>query len=165
MNHAELAQKYFLEGYNCAQSVVLAFSDLTHIDEDQAVRLASSFGGGMGGLRQNCGAVSGILIVAGLLMGYDEPNNLEVKRAHYERVQALVNAFLDENGTMNCRELLTRAGVPVFPTPAERTPEYYARRPCPHLVASAAAILDRMLAEALPSEKDATKSRVHTSNS
>lgn len=147
MKHVDLAREYFLKGYNCTQAVVLAFSDLTKIDEVQAVRLASSFGGGMGGLRETCGAVSGMLIVAGLLMGYDEPDNLEVKHAHYERVQALVNAFVEQNGTMNCRELLTRAGVPVSPTPAERTPEYYAKRPCEHLVASAAALLDDALGE------------------
>ena len=145
MNHADLAREYFLKGYNCAQSVVLAFSDLTNIDEVQAVRLASSFGGGMGGLRETCGAVSGMLIVAGLLMGYDEPNNLEVKQAYYARVQALVNAFIERNGTMNCRELLTRAGVPVSPTPAERTPEYYAKRPCERLIASAAALLEEAI--------------------
>ena len=143
--NGERAYALFCEGYNCAQSVALAFSDLTNIDEVKAVRLASSFGGGMGGLRETCGAVSGMLIVAGLLMGYDEPNNLEVKRAHYERVQALVNAFIERNGTMNCRELLTRAGVPVSPTPAERTPEYYAKRPCERLIASAAALLDETI--------------------
>ena len=112
MNHADLAREYFLKGYNCAQSVALAFSDLTNIDEVQAVRLASSFGGGMGGLRETCGAVSGMLIVAGLLMGYDEPNNLEVKQAYYARVQALVNAFIERNGTMNCR-----SPAPASPSP------------------------------------------------
>lgn len=147
MNHADLAREYFRRGYNCAQAVTLAFSDLTHIEESQAVRLASSFGGGLGGLRETCGAVSGMLIVAGLLLGYDEPNNLEVKRAHYERIQALVHQFVEQNQTFNCRELLTRAGVPVSPTPAERTPEYYAKRPCERLIGDAAALLDRYLEE------------------
>lgn len=145
MNHAELAREYFRRGYNCAQAVTLAFSDLTGIEEEQAVHLASSFGGGMGGLRETCGAVSGMLIVAGLLFGYDEPNNLEVKRAHYERVQELVRQFVEKNQTYNCRELLTRAGVPVSPTPSERTPEYYAKRPCERLIGEAAELLDRYL--------------------
>ena len=147
MEHKALAEEFFRAGYNCAQAVVVAFHDTLGISERQAARLSSSFGGGMGRMRETCGAVSGMLIVAGLLMGYDEPNNLEVKQAYYARVQALVSAFIERNGTMNCRELLTRAGVPVSPTPAERTPEYYAKRPCERLIASAAALLDEALGE------------------
>ena len=147
MNHAELAREYFRRGYTCAQAVTLAFSDRLPIEETQAMRLASSFGGGMGGLREACGAVSGLLIVAGLLFGFDEPNNLAVKQAHYARIQALVRAFVEKNGSMNCRVLLEQAGVPVLPTPSERTPEYYEKRPRERLIGEAAELLDRLLEE------------------
>ena len=147
MDHASEAKRLFLEGYNCAQAVFCAFRDLTGMDLDAAARLSSSFGGGMGRLREVCGTVSGALLALGILRGYDDPKDPEQKKAHYALVQEFARRFREKNGTIVCRELLR--DVPVIPgdTPEERTPEFYARRPCLRLVGEAAAILDEMLAE------------------
>ena len=147
MDHAEEAKRLFLEGYNCAQAVFCAFCDLTGLDVDAAARMASSFGGGMGRLREVCGAVSGALLALGMLRGYDDPHDPGAKAAHYRRVQEFARRFREKNGTIVCRELLR--GVPTTPggTPEPRTPEYYARRPCPRIIGEAAAILDEMLNE------------------
>ena len=75
MNHSETARALFLQGYNCAQSVAGAFSTELDLPFDVVVRLASSFGGGMGRMREVCGAVSGMFLVAGMLYGYDDPND------------------------------------------------------------------------------------------
>ena len=147
MEHAKEAERLFLEGYNCAQAVFCAFCDLTGMDIDAAARLSSSFGGGMGRLREVCGTVSGALLALGVLRGYDDPKNPEAKKAHYALVQEYARRFREKNETIVCRELLKN--VPVTPggIPEERTPEFYARRPCLRLVCDAAAILDEMLAE------------------
>ena len=147
MNHAEEAKRLFLEGYNCAQAVFCAFRDLTGMDIDAAARLSSSFGGGMGRLREVCGTVSGALLALGILRGYDDPKDPEQKKAHYALVQEYARRFREMNGTIVCRELLK--GVPVSPggIPEERTPEFYASRPCLRLAGEAAKILDEMLLE------------------
>ena len=87
--YGQKAKKLFLEGYNCSQSVFLAFEDKYDMDHSMAMKLSSSFGGGMGRLREVCGAVSGMFMVAGLLYGYDEPKNFEAKSEHYARIQEL----------------------------------------------------------------------------
>ncbi len=147
MDHAKEAERLFLEGYNCAQAVFCAFRDLTGMELNAAARLSSSFGGGMGRLREVCGTVSGALLALGMLRGYDDPKDPEQKKAHYALVQEYVRRFREKNETIICRELLKN--VPVAPggTPEERTPEFYARRPCLRLVGEAAAILDEILAE------------------
>ena len=147
MDHAKEAERLFLEGYNCAQAVFCAFRDLTGMDLDAAARMASSFGGGMGRLREVCGTVSGALLALGILRGYADPKDPEQKKAHYALVQEYARRFKEKNETIVCRELLKN--VPVSPggTPEERTPDFYARRPCLHLAGEAAAILDEMLAE------------------
>ena len=147
MDHAKEAERLFLEGYNCAQAVFCAFRDVTGMELDAAARLSSSFGGGMGRLREVCGAVSGALLVLGMLRGYDDPKDPDQKKAHYALVQEFARRFQEKNGTIVCRELLKN--VPVTPggVPEERTPDFYARRPCPRLVDDAAAILDEILAE------------------
>ena len=147
MDHAKEAERLFLEGYNCAQAVFCAFCDETGLDIDAAARLSSSFGGGMGRLREVCGTVSGALLVLGMLRGYDDPKDPDQKKAHYALVQEFARRFQEKNGTIVCRELLKN--VPVTPggVPEERTPDFYARRPCPRLVDDAAAILDEILAE------------------
>ena len=147
MDHAEKAKELFLAGYNCAQAVFCAFCDETGLDVDAAARLSSSFGGGMGRLREVCGTVSGVLMALGALCGYDDPTDPEAKKAHYQLVQEYARRFREKHGSIVCRELLK--DVPVTPgdTPEKRTPEFYARRPCLGLVCDAAAILDEMLKE------------------
>lgn len=106
MSRREAAINLFKEGYNCSQAVLLAFSDLTELSDEQAALVASSFGAGMGKLREVCGAVSGMLMAAGMIRGYTEPRNPTAKAEHYQFVQSLANAFKVRNGSIICRELL-----------------------------------------------------------
>ncbi len=147
MNRGELAAQNFRSGCNCAQAVLLAFSDLTGLEDDVAMKLASSFGGGMGRLREVCGAVSGMFMVAGLLYGDGTVPSHEAKTAHYARIQELAARFREENGSILCRELLQ--GVPTDKTavPEHRTPEYYKKRPCADLVRDAALLMERYIVE------------------
>ena len=148
-DHSQKAQAYFLEGYNCAQSVLLAFHEELGLDKDTAARMASSFGGGMGRLREVCGAISGMFLAAGLFYGYSDPRDTEGKKAQYERVQALATDFRDKNGSIVCRELLGLDHHVDAPTPSARTAAYYKKRPCAELVADAAGILEAMILEAM----------------
>ena len=147
MNHTEEAQRLFMQGYNCAQAVFCAFRDETGLSLEDAARLSSSFGGGMGRLREVCGTVSGALLALGMLRGYADPQDPELKKAHYKLVQEYARRFREENGTIICRELLKNVPVTLGDTPEPRTPEFYARRPCLRLAGQAAAILDEMLSE------------------
>ena len=154
MDHGEEAKGLFLEGYNCAQAVFCAFCDETGLDRDMAARLASSFGGGMGRLREVCGTVSGALLALGMLRGYADPKDPQAKADHYRLVQEYARRFRERNGSIVCRELLKN--VPVTPggVPEKRTPEFYARRPCLRLAGEAAAILDEMLQEITPEKSE-----------
>ena len=143
--YAQKAQELFYEGYNCAQAVLGAFAERAGISFETAVKTASSFGGGMGGMREVCGAVSGMLMAAGLIFGYEKPNDRAAKSEHYARVRKLSEQFREENGSIICRELLGMAGQKGSQEPAERTEEYYKKRPCPELVAMAAAVLEDYL--------------------
>ena len=141
---ADMARRNFLEGYNCSQSVVLAFTDVLEeqgIDARTMARLASPFGGGMGRMREVCGAVSGMLMVLGLTEGYDDAKAFAAKKELYQKVQELCGAYREENGSIVCRELLGLAKGPDAPVPEKRTDAYYRKRPCPELCACAARIL------------------------
>lgn len=146
MTHPELAMQNFKSGYNCAQAVLLAFSDLTGLDNATAMKLSSSFGGGMGRLREVCGAVSGMFMVAGLLYGGGDVPAHESKMAHYSRIQQLAAAFREKNGAIVCRELLG-AAADTRPEPEKRTDAYYQKRACAQLCYDAAEILDNYIAE------------------
>ena len=150
MDHSILAGDLFLGGYNCSQSVVVAFCDVTGLDRDFAARMASSFGGGMGRQREVCGAVSGILMVLGLLYGYDTPGDDVSKKKQYQDIQALCGRFREEVGSIVCREIL--GNPPTDPTPSPRTAEYYKKRPCARMVMTAARLMDEYIA-AHPLEK------------
>lgn len=145
MEHAARARQLFLDGCNCAQAVFVAFCDKTGLPEADAMRLASSFGGGMGRLREVCGALTGAFLVAGWLYGYEAPGDDTAKGAHYARIQALAAAFRDRFGSILCRELLPHPDHSPNPTP--RTPAFYAERPCAQFVSAAAELLDRYLDE------------------
>lgn len=145
--YARKAGNNFRAGYNCAQSVFLAFQDLHGIDDTTAARLSSSFGGGMGRLREVCGAVSGMFMVAGVLYGYDDPQNYQEKSEHYERIQQLAKAYELENGSIICRELLGLNKKKDEPQPEKRTAEYYKKRPCEELVKMSAAIMEQYIQE------------------
>jgi len=147
MDHGMKAAELFLQGYNCAQAVAVAFCDVTGLESAFTAKMASSFGGGMGRLREVCGAVSGMLLVAGLVYGYepDENGDDTAKRAHYQLVQQLAGAFREECGSIVCREILKNP--PSDPNPTPRTAEFYRKRPCARMVMTAARILDDYMAE------------------
>ncbi len=147
MDKRELAQGLFKNGYNCAQAVLLAYADELSLDKKSAAMMASSFGGGMGRMREVCGAVSGMLMTAGVKCGYSDPKDSSGKLAHYELVQALANEFRAKNGSIICRELLNGMGADAKPTPSERTEKYYHKRPCELLVGDAAEIICRYFEE------------------
>lgn len=142
---SERAKELFLEGYNCSQAVVGAFADLIPVEFDMLMKMASSMGGGMGRMREVCGAVSGMFLVAGFLKGYSDPKAKEEKSEHYRLIQALAEEFKNENGSIICRDLLGETKTPVTHIPEERTNGYYQKRPCKDLVADAVEILEKYL--------------------
>ena len=146
MEHGIKAAELFLSGSNCAQAVVVAFCDVTGLTPEFSAKMASSFGGGMGRLREVCGAVSGMLMVAGLLYGYEDPGEDDVsKKAHYRLVQELAGKFREQAGSIVCREILKNP--PSDPNPTPRTEEFYKKRPCARMVILAAKILDDYIAQ------------------
>ena len=145
MDHGIQAAELFLSGYNCAQAVAVAFHEELGLTEQQAARMASAFGGGMGRMREVCGAVSGMLFVLGSLYGYDTPGDDVRKKELYSRVQALAAGFRAENGSIICREILKNP--PTDPTPSPRTAEYYAQRPCARMVLTAARLMEQFMEE------------------
>ena len=145
MDHGRKAAELFLSGYNCAQAVAVAFCDVTGLTEQQAARMSSAFGGGMGRLREVCGAVSGMLLVLSALYGYDTPGDDVSKKRLYQEVQALAGKFREENGSIICREILKNP--PSDPNPTPRTAEFYAKRPCAKMVMTAGRLLDAFLEE------------------
>ncbi len=142
---AEIAKKNFEEGYNCCQAVVLAFADEMKLDRNAALAIASSFGGGIGRLREVCGAVSGMCIVAGMLYGYTSPDAKEEKANHYKLIQDMAHKFEKQNGSIICKVLTgIEKGSHV---PEDRSGEYYQKRPCALLVYDAAQILETIIKE------------------
>ena len=148
-DHAKIAEELFLKGYNCAQAVFCAFTDLTGYDIDASARMSSSFGGGLGRLRETCGVVSAAALVLGILWGYDDPADYEAKKRHYALIRDFAERFRTKNESIRCRELLTLAGL--HPEsggePEQRSEEFYRKRPCPRLVYDAARILDEIISE------------------
>ena len=147
MTHAQKAEALFYEGYNCAQSVLLAFGDITGLDEKTAAALSSSFGGGLGRLREVCGAVSGASMVLGILRGYDDPTDAEAKKAHYHLIQEFAERFRKANGSIVCRELLSGVSTVEGNYPEARTESYYKKRPCVELVGDSAEILEEYISK------------------
>ena len=152
MDHGTKAAELFLQGYNCAQSVAVAFSDVTGLEETAVSRMVSGFGGGMGRLREVCGAVSGMVFVASVLYGYSAPEDNKGKRELYALVQTLAEEFRAQAGSIICRELLDNP--PSDPNPSPRTAEYYKERPCARMVFLAGQILDRYIADHPPVATD-----------
>ena len=142
----ELAMKLFCDGFNCAQSIVGAFAKEMGLSTEQAMKLSSPFGAGMGKMRHVCGAVSGMFMVLGMLEGYDSPTADREKAQLYEKVQSLANSFKEKNETIICAELLEGLKVAGGHKPEERNEEeYYKIRPCARFVGDAAEILEKHL--------------------
>lgn len=147
MTHSEKAAELFTHGYNCSQAVFAAFCDVTGMDEKTALKLSSSFGGGMGRLREVCGAVSGAFMVAGMLFGYDSYDDDISKKEHYALIQDIAKRFKERNNSIICRELIQGLAKDTLPTPTPRNIEFYKTRPCLRFVMDAADILDDIIKE------------------
>ncbi|MDO4511591.1 MAG: C-GCAxxG-C-C family protein [Bacteroidales bacterium] len=139
---AQAGREYFQKGYNCAQAVVAAFADVYPEDDiNTLMRLAASFGGGMGRLRMTCGAVTGMFMLAGLENGSATPVDLDSRARNYALVQELAAKFKEESDSLICATLIgLRVGTIEPPRPSERTAQYYRQRPCPRLVETACRI-------------------------
>ena len=154
-SRTEQAVELFKEGFNCSQSVFAAYADLFGMDKETALRVSASFGGGIGRMREVCGAANGMFLVAGMLTGATEGKDQEAKKNNYEVVQRLAAEFKKENrGTYICRELLglNKDGTKIAlgdTTPEARTEEYYKKRPCLKTIEGAAAIVERMLLDGI----------------
>lgn len=142
----------FKEGYNCSQSVVAAFADLYGFSEEQALRMSASFGGGIGRMRQTCGAACGMFLLAGLEKGAVKGDDREGKAANYALVQELAAEFKKRNGSLICAELLGLKRPEGSSQPEARTEQYYAKRPCVQMVEEAARIWSEYLMQAAVKE-------------
>ena len=143
MNNSEKAVQLFLGGYNCAQAVLGAFVDDLGIEQATAFKIAVPFGGGVGRLREVCGACSGMLMAYGMLYGYSTPETGDIKAEHYSAVRKLCEEFKDINSSIICREILKTDVVGGFP--AARTEQYYNERPCVRCVRTASEILENAI--------------------
>ena len=141
---ADKAVSLFKSGYNCSQSVVLAYCDLLNIDARQAAQMACGLGAGLGRMREVCGAVSGMALLAGCKHSGAEPDPVAKKKT-YEAVQAMSEEFRKKNGSIICRQLLGLEKAEHDPTPSERNVEYYKKRPCSEYVADAAKLVESYL--------------------
>ena len=150
MTRAERAVELFLQGCNCAQAVFAAFADLFGIEQQAALRLSSSFGGGVGRQREICGAVSGMCMAAGALYGYDDVTDSAKKAAHYALIQQLCGEFRALYGSIVCRELLGAKRAEDSPNPTPRDAEFYSTRPCARFVGAAAEILEKYVEQNHP---------------
>ncbi|MCI9378612.1 MAG: C_GCAxxG_C_C family protein [Eubacterium sp.] len=147
MGKKEKAEELFLQGYNCAQAVAGVFAEEMGMDFDTVVKTVSSFGGGMGRMREVCGTVTGMFFVAGAVYGYKDPKDFAAKKEHYERIQLLAARFKEETGSIICRELLGMEGSDKSPVPQVRTAEYYQKRPCAQMAGLAAGIMEEYMAQ------------------
>lgn len=146
-DRVEKAVALFKSGYNCAQAVVGAYADLYEFTPEQAYRMAASFGGGIGRMRETCGAACGLFLLAGLETGAVDGADKEGKAGNYALVQELAAEFRKRNGSINCSELLgVKPATPIVSTPEERTEQYYIKRPCAKMVEEAARIWGEYLA-------------------
>ena len=143
--HSIKAAEYFIKGYNCAQSVFIAFSDLTGMNIETAAKISSGFGGGMGGLREVCGAFSGMVLVYNYIYGYNNPTDMVEKNRVYNDIQKLAEMFKNKTGNIICREIL-KSNIDISDmTESEKV--YCQKKPCAKLVISAAKVLDDFISE------------------
>ncbi len=134
---ADRGEALFNQGYSCAQATLAALHEELGLTFDESLRLASSFGAGMGRLREVCGAVSALYMAVGLKAGYTDPADHDAKTAQYKLVQQFARDFQAEHGSIICRDLLGLGPGPSDPEPEKRTEVYYEKRPCAEYVRSA----------------------------
>lgn len=153
----EKAKELFKSGYNCSQAVLGVFCEELGLDFDTAIKISSSFGGGMGRMREVCGTVSGMFMAAGLAYASTDSSPAS-KGEQYKIVQELAQMFKDKNGSIICRELLEGIEKSTAPIPSQRTENYYKKRPCIELVGDAVEILEQYMMK----KKQETKSNLAT---
>lgn len=139
------AYELFKEGYNCSQAVFGAFAEELGVDFETALKLASGFGGGIGRMREVCGAFTGLTMAASMIYGYNDPKATDTKAELYEKIRALADKFREENGSIICRELLGLQQAEKSAVPEARTSEYYKKRPCAELCRYAADLLEQFI--------------------
>lgn len=149
MTEKERAVELFLEGFNCSQSVFCAFCHRFDIDEDTAKRISAGLGGGVGRMRDVCGAVSASAMVLGSVCSATEGDDAESKKKNYELVGEFAERFKKIHGSVICREILENNAVKTdnTATPEGRTADYYKNRPCLKVIEDAAEILMQMIGE------------------
>ena len=148
MTEKEKASELFLQGYNCSQSVFAAFAYRFGIDDETALKISAGLGGGVGRLREVCGAVSGAAMVIGSLVSATQADDEENKKRNYELVREFTDRFTARNESIICRNLLAlSASIVESAKPDSRTAEYYKKRPCVELVECAAKILEDLIEE------------------
>lgn len=145
MSRADRAEELFRQGYNCSQSVFAAFADIVGMTTEEAAKIASPFGAGFGKLREVCGAVSGMTLLAGYLSGYSDPADYGSKKELYAQIQKMGAEFREKEGSLICRELLGLKEGEDTVEPAVRTEEYYRSRPCVGACRTAAEIAEKYL--------------------
>ncbi len=145
MDKASKAKELFENGCNCCQAVFCAFPEENNLSEEEALRLSAGFGGGMGRMREVCGAVSGMIMVLSNRFASTDPNDHEKKKELYALIQKAAGEFKEENGSIICRELLGLSEKTSDPVPEKRTEAYYKKRPCAELVHCAAEIAEKYL--------------------
>lgn len=145
MTRKEQAIEYFKQGYNCSQAVVLTFKDILTIDAEELCKIASPFGGGLSRMRETCGAVSGMVLVLGNLIGYSTPELGEIKHELYKNTQEILKIFENRYGSLTCRNLLNLSVKHDDPKPSPRDHDFMSKRPCPELIGGAAEILEEYL--------------------
>jgi C_GCAxxG_C_C family probable redox protein len=141
----EQAVENFKNGYNCSQSVAMAYADLYPVDMETIKQVSGSFGGGMGRLREVCGAVTGAFMILGMEYPASDPTDKAVKSANYAAVQRTALQFKEKMGSYICADLLKVDRYPQDPNPEDRNSAYYAKRPCAYCVAVAAELLGKEL--------------------
>ncbi len=145
VRYGEKAVEYFCTGYNCAQSTAAAFAECADLGPQTVFTAMAGFGGGIGGLRETCGAISGMVWALGTIEGAYDPLDTEAKTAFYESIRGAIEEFKGKFGTICCRELLLKAECIPQPDPSVRNAEYYAKRPCAHFIQAAAEIAARKI--------------------
>ncbi len=145
MTRKEQAIQYFKEGYNCSQAVVLTFKDILKIDPNELCKIASPFGGGISRMRETCGAVTGMVLVLGNLIGYETPETGEKKHELYKNTQEILRIFENRYGSLTCGKLLKISQIHDDPKPTPRDHLFFLNRPCPELIGGAAEILEEYL--------------------
>lgn len=145
MDHGDIAVDYFCKGYNCAQSTAAAFAEDAGLEVETVLNMMAGFGGGIGGTRELCGAVSGMVWAIGMRNGSYDPKDNDAKTVLYKTVREAIHEFTEKFGTTSCRELLLKAGCLPKPDPSIRNAEYYSKRPCAHFVKIAAEIASRQV--------------------